>query len=134
MKALFHIFQEDRLLPWLNTFDNMALSVINEGNAAKEGVKRMAEVLEISDALWKLPEELSGGMRHRTALGRTFLADASLVLLDEPFRGLDIELKNRIIDRIWKEATNHKTVIMVTHSQEDAKELGDRTIELRAVE
>lgn len=132
--SVSYLFQEDRLLPWLNTFDNMALSVINEGNAAKEGVKRMAEVLEISDALWKLPEELSGGMRHRAALGRTFLADAGLVLLDEPFRGLDIELKNRIIDRIWKKATNHKTVIMVTHSQEDAKELGDRTIELRAVE
>lgn len=132
--SVSYLFQEDRLLPWLNTFDNMALSVINEGNAAKEGVKRMAEVLEISDALWKLPEELSGGMRHRTALGRTFLADASLVLLDEPFRGLDIELKNRIIDRIWKKATNHKTVIMVTHSQEDAKELGDRVIELMAVE
>ena len=93
----------------------------------------MADDLEISDALWKLPEELSGGMRHRAALGRTFLADAGLVLLDEPFRGLDIELKNRIIDRIWKEATNHKTVIMVTHSQEDAKELGDRVIELTDV-
>ena len=131
--SVSYLFQEDRLLPWLNTFDNMALSVINEGNAAKEGVKRMAEVLEISDALWKLPEELSGGMRHRAALGRTFLADASLVLLDEPFRGLDIELKNRIIDRIWKKATNHKTVIMVTHSQEDAKELGDRVIELTDV-
>lgn len=131
--SVSYLFQEDRLLPWLNTFDNMALSVINEGNAAKEGVKRMAEVLEISDALWKLPEELSGGMRHRAALGRTFLADAGLVLLDEPFRGLDIELKNRIIDRIWKKATNHKTVIMVTHSQEDAKELGDRVIELTDV-
>ena len=131
--AVSYLFQEDRLLPWLNTFDNMALSVINGGNVAQEEVKRMADDLEISDALWKLPEELSGGMRHRAALGRTFLADAGLVLLDEPFRGLDIELKNRIIDRIWKEATNHKTVIMVTHSQEDAKELGDRVIELTDV-
>ena len=86
LRHISYLFQEDRLLPWLNTFDNMALSVINGGNVAQEEVKRMADDLEISDALWKLPEELSGGMRHRAALGRTFLADAGLVLLDEPFR------------------------------------------------
>lgn len=119
------LFQEDRLLPWLNIYDNIAI-----GGGDSEGIKELAEQLEIGTELWKLPAELSGGQRHRAALARTFAADAPLMILDEPFRGLDDALKDRIIDRMWERVTTGKTVILITHSAEDAGTLADKILEL----
>lgn len=119
------LFQEDRLLPWLNIYDNIAI-----GGGDSEGIKELADQLEIGTELWKLPAELSGGQRHRAALARTFAADAPLMILDEPFRGLDAALKDRIIDRLWQGVTTGKTVILITHSAEDAERLADKILEL----
>ena len=119
------LFQEDRLLPWLNIYDNIA---IGGGNA--ERIRDLAGQLEIETELWKLPGELSGGQRHRAALARTFAAGGALVILDEPFRGLDGSLKDRIIDRLWKRETEGRTVILITHSREDAERLADKIREL----
>ena len=117
-----YLFQEDRLLPWLNVYDNMALGMSDTG--AVERIEAMAEALEIKDVLWKMPEALSGGMKHRVALGRTFLADSNLMILDEPFRGLDKELKERIVDRLWEKETADKTVMVISHNKEDIELLG----------
>lgn len=125
---LSYLFQEDRLIPWLNVLDNIALSSIGRGGATYEEIERIAECLELSEALWMLPGKLSGGMRHRTALGRTFASDADIIILDEPFRGLDKDLKSRIIQNLWREKTEDKTVIMITHSRTDAVMLSDRTV------
>ena len=119
------LFQEDRLLPWLNIYDNIAI-----GGGESNIIKELARQLEIETELWKLPDELSGGQRHRAALARTFAADASLVILDEPFRGLDSALKYRIVDRLWQSETVGKTVILITHSAEDAESLADKVVEL----
>ena len=119
------LFQEDRLLPWLNIYDNIAI-----GGGDSEGIKELADQLEIGTELWKLPAELSGGQRHRAALARTFAADAPLMILDEPFRGLDDALKDRIVDRMWERVTTGKTVILITHSAEDAERLADKILEL----
>lgn len=128
-----YLFQEDRLLPWLNVYDNMALALIRSGKPAGEDpVMEMAKSLELEDSLWKLPEELSGGMKHRAALGRTFLsleAGAGLAVFDEPFRGLDSDLRKRIIDRLWKRCAAGRTVLLITHD-EDNRSLGENMIEL----
>lgn len=119
---LSYLFQEDRLFPWLNVYDNMALGM--RGSLEGEEVRAMARNLEIEDVLWKMPDELSGGMKHRVALGRTFLANCNLMILDEPFRGLDQELKRRIVDRLWDKVTENKTVLVISHNQEDIDMLG----------
>lgn len=139
------LFQEDRLLPWLNIFDNIAVSLGrkvgysvggNDGfsgqihSCGSERIMRLAESLEIRDELWKLPMELSGGMKHRAALARTFAADTSILILDEPFRGLDEALKQRVIERLWKRETEGRTVILITHSQHDAETLAERIVKL----
>ena len=116
-----YLFQEDRLFPWLNVYDNMALGMKNLDG---EAIIDMARKLEIEESLYKMPEELSGGMKHRVALGRTFLADSNLMILDEPFRGLDQDLKVRIVDRLWEKMVSGKTVIVITHSREDIELLG----------
>lgn len=118
---LSYLFQEDRLIPWLNVYDNLAVGMLRDKKSPNNDViMDMAIKLEIEEALWKLPEELSGGMKHRVALGRTFLANSNLMILDEPFKGLDDELKKRIILKLWASETRGKTVIVITHSQEDA--------------
>lgn len=119
------LFQEDRLMPWLNIYDNITI-----GGGDSNRIKELARQLEIERELWKLPDELSGGQRHRAALARTFAADTPLMILDEPFRGLDAALKERIIDRLWESETAGKTVILITHSAEDAGRLADKVVEL----
>ncbi len=120
-----YLFQEDRLLPWLNVYDNLALGMFRKNTSPNaDTIISMAKNLELEDVLYKMPEELSGGMRHRVALGRTLLADCNLLVLDEPFRGLDEDLKKRIVDRLWDKSTEGKTVIVITHSQRDVELLG----------
>ncbi len=113
------LFQEDRLLPWLNVYDNLALAVPPEKRNDEKNILQMAEALEIEDVLWCLPEKLSGGMKHRVALGRTFLTLSNMMILDEPFRGLDEPLRERIMHRLWKNVTRNKTVIVITHKPQD---------------
>ena len=122
-KRVAYLFQEDRLLPWLNVYDNLALSMIGEGRYIKDGeVVAMAESLGLGDNLWQLPDQLSGGMRHRVALGRTLLANAEIIILDEPFRGLDKELKESIVNKLYDRYIEGKTLILISHNDED-KEL-----------
>ncbi len=125
------LFQEDRLLPWLSVYDNLALGRLRDaGNDLEGEIRQMAKDLEIEEALFAMPEELSGGMRHRVALGRTFLANSNLMILDEPFRGLDQGLKERLLDRLWQKNIERKTVILISHSREDCENLTERVISI----
>lgn len=126
-----YLFQEDRLLPWLNVYDNMALARINDAACDLDTeIRSMAEALELSEALDKMPTELSGGMKHRAALGRTFLAESKLMILDEPFRGLDKELKERIAARLWGKVVQGKTVLLISHNEEDCEKLAKEVIRI----
>ncbi|MCI5534868.1 MAG: ATP-binding cassette domain-containing protein [Firmicutes bacterium] len=126
---LSFLFQEDRLLPWLTVYDNMALGRINDaGHELDAEIRTTAEALELTEVLFSLPAELSGGMRHRVSLGRTFLSNANLMILDEPFRGLDEELKDRIVERLWKETTKGKTVILISHNSGDCEKLSEKVV------
>lgn len=131
-----YLFQEDRLLPWLTVRGNMLLSFLkgnDSGRDSEEAVRRTAGNLEISETLGMMPSELSGGMAHRVALGRTLLFGGSVLILDEPFRGLDTELRGRIVDAISEELRPEdrpKTVILITHDEDLAGELADRIIRI----
>ena len=161
-----YLFQEDRLLPWLNVRANMLLGCL-AGNASgmcsdasadagsetvetcsaigsgavseskriglETAVVEAAKKLEIEDALDMMPHELSGGMAHRAALGRTLLFGGDVLILDEPFRGLDEELRDRIIERISGELRpegHDRTVILITHDEELAERLADRILKI----
>lgn len=79
------VFQNDRLLPWFSALDNVAAV------CSKERAKELLEKVELSDSLDKKPAELSGGMCRRVALARALAFDADILLLDEPFKGLDAD-------------------------------------------
>ena len=65
-------------------------------------------------------------MCHRVAMARAFLFDAKLMIFDEPFRGLDEETRAEVIEKLWKPGIEGRTVLLITHDPELAKELTDR--------
>ncbi len=131
-QRISYLFQEDRLLPWLNLYDNLAIVLKGkvEFSTADSMILEVLDRMELLDDIDKLPQQLSGGMNRRLSMARSFLYPAGLLLLDEPFKGLDKALKDRIIDGSWKYYTKGKTVLMVTHSPSDAERLAQRIIEI----
>lgn len=127
------VFQEDRLLPWLSVYKNIELVMKTKFTPA-EAEKRIREVLtllDLSNAAEMMPDELSGGMQRRVAIGRALAYDAEVIFLDEPFKGMDDKLKSEVLsqlERAWRQA--EKTVILVTHDLPDARKLSDSVYEL----
>ncbi len=131
--SISFVFQEDRLLPWLNVYKNIEL-VLKSKQTSKEANQRIREVLallDLTETAEMMPEELSGGMQRRVAIGRALAYDGDVMLLDEPFKGMDDKLKGEIFEKLesaWTKA--RKTVILVTHDLSDARKLSDSIYEL----
>ena len=123
------LFQEDRLLPWLNVYDNLA--IVGEVRTAGSRIWQALEAVGLQDEAWKLPTQLSGGMSHRLAMARALLYDAALVIADEPFRGLDEETRRQVIENLWKPGVEGRTVLLITHDEEDAEDLADLTVTIQ---
>ncbi len=128
-----YLFQEDRLLPYYSVLENVLFTIPEEietcqrVNIAKKNLIDM-ELLYDQDAF---PHELSGGMSRRVAIARVLSYPSSLMLLDEPFNGLNIELKKTVITAV-KEIMlkKNKTVIIITHDISPF----DQTEELNLIE
>lgn len=112
-KKISFVFQGDRLLPSSTAFENIA--VASSPETAKLWLKR----LELDDAADKKPDKLSGGMARRVALARALAFGGDILLLDEPFKGFDSELKKRVIPYITDFAKN-ALVVLVTHDEQEA--------------
>ncbi len=125
------VFQEARLMPWLTVEENIffPLKKREENSEAKKKVKEHLDLLGLNDFKDAYPNQISGGMAQRTALGRALVYDSDLILMDEPLGSLDAfnryklqkELKNIF-------SKNNKTVIFVTHDIDEAIFLGDRVL------
>lgn len=126
--SISYIFQEDRLLPHLTVYENIAFvlkSTMNKEDMSKI-INRYLSLVKLSEYKHKLPDKLSGGMKRRVAIARAFAYKSKLLLMDEPFKGLDDRLKMEIIEEflnIHKE--DKRTVILVTHDMREAELLGD---------
>lgn len=132
-KRISFVFQESRLMPWLTVNDN--LSYVLEGKVADKYIDARIDYfldkVELSNFKYDYPNTLSGGMKQRVSLARAFASPHDILLLDEPFQGLDEELKDQLMTLLEKLIEeDRKTVIMVTHDQNEAKRLADRIIYL----
>lgn len=123
-KKISFMFQEDRLLPWLSALENVE-AVIPAEKKAEAGL--LLREFGLGDDLHVRPSKLSGGMRRRVALARALAYGGDLLLLDEPFKGLEPSLIRRLSAFIQKE---RGTVYVVTHSESEAELLGGRIIRL----
>ena len=121
------MFQEDRLLPWLNAYENVAL--VRGGNPAwKRQDDSVAEILKKLDIDPAMDiGSMSGGMKRRVALARALAFESEALLLDEPFKGMDEDLVQRAADLI---KAQNKITVVSTHSEAEARALGAEIVRL----
>jgi ABC-type nitrate/sulfonate/bicarbonate transport system ATPase subunit len=128
--------QRDLLLPWRNVIDNAILALDVEGvPRAKARAKALKMLPEFGLAGFEqqYPHQLSGGMRQRVALMRTFLFERDLMLLDEPFGALDAltrAMMQRWLLDVWQKY--RRTILFITHDVDEAIFLGDRVLVMTA--
>lgn len=121
------MFQEDRLIPDLSAIDNVRIVLRGKNNRA-EVRNNLLSILP-DDSLDMPVSSLSGGMKRRVALARALSYPGELILLDEPFTGLDKDTKLNVIDYILK-MRNNRTLLIATHETDDANLLGAEIIKL----
>lgn len=123
-----YIFQEDRLLPWKNIYDNLKLVIKHRYKSIEleEKIDTMLESLGIASIKFMYPDELSGGMKQKVNIARALLYEAKVILLDEPFKSLDVKSKSDVINLIRtinRESEN--TIILVSHDEGEVNSLAD---------
>lgn len=125
-KALTYIFQESRLLPWLSVYDNLYIVAEKHQKNPRQLTEELLREVDLWEARYLFPEQISGGMQQRLAVVRAFAKPSDIILMDEPFKSLDFEMKIQLIKyfyKIWEK--QKQLVIFVTHDFMEAALLGD---------
>ena len=130
-KNVAYAFQEYRLFENLTALENVTIALGNKcTDEILTSAKEMLSYLGFSDDDMSLyPAELSGGMKQRVSLARAFLKRSNIVLLDEPTKELDGNLREKIY-KLIEEASRDRLVIIVSHLDDDVKKLGATVISL----
>lgn len=123
------VFQDDLLCEDFSSVSN--IRAITGRGITKEKIAEALKLLELTDKDILCPvRELSGGMKRRVAIARAILADSELIIMDEPFKGLDEGTRRNTIDFVLQE-TENRTLIVITHSPEEAELLvSDKVIRM----
>lgn len=128
--------QRDLLMPWKRVADNVALGPIVNGVSRQQARRQAVAILErfgLGQFTDHYPSQLSGGMRQRAALARTFLSGDDILLLDEPFGALDsltrLQMHTWLLE-VWEGSA--ASVLFVTHDVDEAILLSDRVYVLSA--
>lgn len=125
------MFQEDRLCETLTPVENVALVLPAETRRA-DVAALLAEILP-TDCLGQPAMELSGGMRRRVSLARAVAFPSDLIVLDEPFTGLDQATKEKVIAFVLRHRAG-RTLLVATHGEDDARLLGAERVNLADVQ
>jgi len=127
-----YVTQNETLFPWRTTAENVRLALELENLSPEEvrsRVSRYLSLVKLDGFHDHYPRQLSGGMRRRAALARTWIYEPETVLMDEPFGALDAQLKlvmqKQLLD-LWE--SNRSTVIFVTHDLAEAVTLADQVV------
>lgn len=130
LKKISYMHQKDLLLPWKNIIDNIAIPLIIKGKSKKEArtyVLSYFKTFGLVGFEYKYPSQLSGGMRQRVALLRTYMSSSDIMLLDEPFGALDAITRTKMHYWLLEVSKEIKaTIIFITHDIEEAVFLSDR--------
>ncbi|MFM7634185.1 MAG: ABC transporter ATP-binding protein [Cyanobacteriota bacterium] len=124
------VFQKYSLYPWLSAAQNVAFGMELQGRPRQEVRERTAyflEVVGLADAARRLPRELSGGMQQRVAIARALAAEPQVLLLDEPFGALDLQIRESMqefLHGLWRRTG--LTALLITHDLEEALLLAGR--------
>jgi NitT/TauT family transport system ATP-binding protein len=122
------VFQEDRLCEQLDAVANVRLVLPRDAEAVEVAAELHALGLS-EDSLGCPVRELSGGQRRRVTIARALLAEADLMVLDEPFTGIDVTARDRVLERV-AQASAGSSVVLITHDRDDAARLGATVVDL----
>ena len=120
------VFQENRLFPWMTAEENVAAV------CPDKDVTPFLDAVELTEARGKYPRELSGGMQRRVALARALAYGGDLLLLDEPFTGLDPALRERIAAAIRTRFAD-ACIVLITHDTDEAALLDAEIVALETL-
>ena len=132
--GIYMLHQNYTSFDWMTCLDNVLIAKKVKGKVAaadKENALKMLELVKLNEHVHKYPRQLSGGMRQRLALARTLFVQPQIILMDEPLSALDSVTRTaiqKLIIRMHKNTNN--TIIMVTHSTEEAEKMCDEIIKL----
>ena len=136
-RGIAMVFQSYALYPHMSVFENIGFALENQGlpkAEIKQRVEKVADMLQLTPYLARLPKALSGGQRQRVAIGRAIVRGAKVFLFDEPLSNLDAALRVQTrmeIAKLKRDMPN-TTMIYVTHDQVEAMTLADRIVVLQA--
>lgn len=129
------VFQHHSLMPWLSVYDNVKLAVDQVFKKTKTKQERHEwtlhnlELVHMSHALDRKPDEISGGMKQRVGIARALAMEPKVLLMDEPFGALDSLTRTHMQDSLMEiQSRLNNTVIMITHDVDEAVLLSDRII------
>lgn len=118
------VFQEYLLFPHMNVYENIAFGLRMKKMSKKEinyKVKELLYLVKLNNYENKYPSELSGGQKQRVAIARALAVEPKILLLDEPFSNLDINLRNEMREFVSDiQSKKNITTILVTHDKEEA--------------
>ena len=124
------VFQHYGLMPHRSVLENASWGLEVQGVAEAERHSRTREILEmVGLGGWEeaYPRQLSGGMQQRVGLARALVVDTDILLMDEPFSGLDPLIRRQMQDELLRlQEDLHKTIVFITHDLNEALKLGDR--------
>ncbi|AIS57051.1 ABC transporter ATP-binding protein [Vibrio coralliilyticus] len=128
------VFQNHSLLPWLTVYQNVELAVKQVAGGKgkhwiREQVDHYLELIQMTQAADKKPDEISGGMKQRVGIARALALKPKVLLMDEPFGALDALTRARLQDSLMSiQAELNNTVIMITHDVDEAVLLSDKIV------
>ncbi len=129
------VFQNHSLLPWLTAYQNVELAVNTVFNKTKtkaeikEWIEHNLELVHMSHAMHKRPDEISGGMKQRVGIARALAMQPKVLLMDEPFGALDALTRAHLQDSVMEiQSKLGNTIIMITHDVDEAVLLSDRIV------
>jgi ABC-type nitrate/sulfonate/bicarbonate transport system ATPase subunit len=132
---LGYVFQEPRLLPWRTVRENIAFGLKARGVREEERRQvagRLIGHMGLEPFADHYPHQLSGGMRQRVALARALAVDPELLLLDEPFKSLDVLLRLELVRLLVEEwRISPRPIIFVTHEVQEAALVAHRVLIMR---
>lgn len=120
------VFQENRLCEDFSALENVRMVALDKTEQAKELLRRMG----LEEDMMKPVSTLSGGMKRRVSIARALLYDAPLLVMDEPFKGLDEDTKETVMQLVLAE-TEGKTVFFITHDETEAHRFADTVITMK---
>ena len=126
-KQFSAVFQEDRLCRQLSALMNLAIVQDNPDKAQLTGLLKKMGLTD--DEIRRPVSQLSGGQKRRVAILRSLVSDSDIVLMDEPFKGLDDDTRRVVINQV-KDLLAGRILMVITHDEQDAELLGGDVVEL----